>query len=189
MPVITEQCTPLWRKRAWSRHCSPHTSLIAICGHYNPPMIHSRLSECSLHSSGATATGSSTALWLLLLAALLLLMFIPSFYHHKHIILTHQRACSHARSCLSLGEMAQTRVRAHARMLGTHSDYRLSNGGSSHAVSSHQEYPFHLGSILYPFHSSHHFHSPPSISLFLSTLVYQLVSGHQLWIRSLWVNL
>lgn len=152
-------------------------------------MIHSRTSECSLLSSGATATGSSAALWLLLLAALLLLMFIPSSYHHKHIILTHQRACSHARSCLSAGEMAQMRVRTHACTLGTHADYELSNGGSSHAVSPHQEYPFHLGPILHPFHSPHHFHSAPSISLCLSTLVYQLVSGHQLWIRSPWVNL
>lgn len=53
----------------------------------------------------------------------------------------------------------------------------------------HQEYPFHSGSIPYPFRSSHHFYSAPPISLCLSTLVYQPVSGHRLWIRSLWVNL
>lgn len=32
-------------------------------------MIHTRTSECSLHSSGAAAMGSFTPLWLLLLAA------------------------------------------------------------------------------------------------------------------------
>ncbi len=41
---------------------SPHTSLMAICGHYSPPMSHTHAPECSLCSSRAAAVGFSTTL-------------------------------------------------------------------------------------------------------------------------------
>ncbi|CAB1415835.1 unnamed protein product [Pleuronectes platessa] len=36
---------------------SPHTSLMAICGHYGPPMSHGRACECSCCSSRASIVG------------------------------------------------------------------------------------------------------------------------------------
>lgn len=69
-PVITKQGTPLWRYGAWSQCCSPHTSLMAICGHYSPPMTHTHTLECSLCPSRAGAVGFSTTLPPLLLLLL-----------------------------------------------------------------------------------------------------------------------
>lgn len=56
-PDITKQCAPLRRNRARSQCCSPHTSLMAICGHYGPPMSHTHSPEWSPGSSRARHCG------------------------------------------------------------------------------------------------------------------------------------
>lgn len=165
---------------------------MAICGHYNPPMIHSRTPECSLRSSGAAAAGSSTAPRLLLLAAPVVIdvysLILPPQTHH-----TDPPAC--LQSCKELficwrdglDTRAHTHTHSRAGLVHTQTMDFLMEGPLT--LFLHQEYPFHSGSIPYPFRSSHHFYSAPPISLCLSTLVYQPVSGHRHWIRSLWVNL
>lgn len=90
---------------------------MAICGHYNPPMIHSRTPECSLRSSGAAAAGSSTAPRLLLLLAAPVVidvysLILPPQTHH-----TDPPAC--LQSCKELficwRDGLDTRARAHSR--------------------------------------------------------------------------
>lgn len=143
---------------------SPHTSLMAICGHYSPPISHTHVPECSFCSCRAAAVGlcnttaATAAAAVLACFLLLLLMFVLSIYPLKHATLTHQCACSHARRCLSANKMGEIHTHTHAK-------YGLSNGGSSHAVSPRGVYPFHFGSIPRSYSTSLLF---SSFNLFLS---------------------
>lgn len=59
--VITELCTSPQRSWASGLHCSPHTSLMAIGGHYGPPMTHRLLVQAARRSPEAHTLGFSSA--------------------------------------------------------------------------------------------------------------------------------
>lgn len=110
-------------------------------------------------------------------------MFILSFYPLERIILTHQHACSHARSCLSASEMAE--IHAHARTHTPNMDslmedpltlFLLTESILFILVQSPCSYSASL-----PFSSS-------NLSLSNCSSISARVWA-QLWIRSLWVNL
>lgn len=163
--------------------CSPHTSLMAICGHYSPPMRHGILLK-------AASAPPASPLWvspqhlrrrcLLFLLSVAVAADVDSvILPLKQTILTRQYAFSHVRRCLSASKMGE---------IHTHAKYGLSNGGSSHAVSPHRVYPFHSGSIPCSYSTSLLF---SSFSLSLSLWPLTSISAGvwaQLWIRSLWVN-
>lgn len=113
------------------------------------------------------------------------LILPPQTYH------TDPPAC--LQSCKELFiccEMAHIRVLTH-----TQTHVRLWHTHTMDSLMDDPLMPFlHTKSILFiwvqsPTPPSHHWHSAPSMSLCLCTLVYLLVSRHQLWIRSQWVNL
>ncbi len=182
---------------ARSPHCSPHTSLMAICGHYSPPMTNTHTLECSLCSSRAATVGFSTTLPLPPL--LLLFLTVPVVIDVYSLILppqTHHtdpqvrlQSCKALFICQRDGWDKYTHTDAHTHASShtrTHAKYGLSNGGSSHAVSPHRVYPFHSGSIPCSYSTSL-LYSSFNLSLSLCTSISASVWA-QLWIRSLWVN-
>lgn len=68
---------------------------------------------------------------------LLLLMFILSFYPLKHIRLTRQHACAHARCCLSASKMSEI---SSCVDTAAQTQYAPFNGESSHVVFFLTEY-------------------------------------------------
>lgn len=136
------------------------------------PLLWVSLQRCCRHRCGCCC-----------LQWLLLLMFILSFYPLKRIILTHQHACSHARSCLSASEMAETH--AHARTHTVNMDslmedpltlFLLTESILFILVQSPRSYS---ASLLF---------SSSNLSLSNCSSISASVWA-QLWIRSLWVNL
>lgn len=75
---------------ARSQYCSPHTSLMAICGHYGLPMSHPRAPECSLCSFRAAAVGFSETLLLPPPLLLLLLLTVAAVIDVYSLILPPQ---------------------------------------------------------------------------------------------------
>lgn len=119
---------------------------MAICGHYSPPMSHSNAPECSFFSFRAAAVGFSTTL-LLLPLLLLLLPTVAVIIDVYSLILPPQTDPTDPPACLQPCKVLfiwQHDQYTHAH---THTNYGLSNGGSSHAVSPCRVYPFHSGSI------------------------------------------
>ena len=122
-PDITKQCTPLWCNRARSQCCSPHTSLMAICGHYGPPMSHTHSPEWSLCSSRACCCvfldSEATAVFVLAYSdccywCLSSCSTPPPLPPPP--TLTHQHACTHARCCLSAGKMSEITLHVYTDM-------------------------------------------------------------------------
>ena len=154
--------------------CSPYTSLMAICGHYSPPMSHNHAPECSLCSCRPAAVGFSRTLPLLLLLLLTVAVVIEVY----SLILTHSNKPYWP---TSVPAAMRRVVYLPARWLRyTHLHIHMPN------MDSLMEDPLTLillaEYILFilvqsPALTPHLLCAAPSISLCLSALVYQPVSG------------
>lgn len=101
--VITELCTSPQRSWASGLHCSPHTSLMAIGGHYGPPMTHRLLVQAARRSPEAHTLGfSSAAAASVFFFSFLLLLLSLRFIFASSLLqtLTHCNANTHAKCCL-----------------------------------------------------------------------------------------
>lgn len=176
-PDITKQCAPLRRNRARSQCCSPHTSLMAICGHYGPPMSHTHSPEWSPCSSRARHCGfidSKTT-------AVFVVPYSDCCYWCLSSRSTPSNTSDWSTSMPTLMKgvvyLPVRWVRSAYAYMQPQMQYAPFNGESSRVVFfSRSVYPFYSGSIPLPL-TSHLFHSAPSLSLFLDPLAHKPVPG------------
>lgn len=164
---------------AWGLRCSPHTLLMAICGHYSPPMSHTHASECSLCSSRATAVGISATLYchhrrrclLLLLTVAVVIdvysLILPPQTHHTDPPVRLQ-------SCKALFICQQDGWDTHTHTHMPNMDSLMEDPLMLFLLTEYILFILVQSPALTP----HLFYSAPSISLCLSalSLVYQPVS-------------